>query len=364
MSESDPEIELVDYLNVLWKRRWLILIPTVALIVAAGIVSFRLPPKWDVDVIIQPGKFFVRTETGSFNEVMVTDPKQLAGQINQGSYNRLIGADLNLDPRRFPSPRAEQLRDTNLLRVVLRTGETEMAKAILASLFQHLKGELDQKIDVQIKFMATQIAARENDIKSQELDIQDRNIEIDRARQEIGAARNKLKISEDRSRTLVEEMKEAKARIDAIENQQKTILAEKTGGVEALGLLLFSNEIQQTFQYYNTLDGSLSAEKEKQEDLRLTVLMKEQAIRGLKTLIERIQRKIVGLRSDIELLAQKNQLIDYAQIVKEPTVSLKPAWPRKKRIIGLAGVLGFAILSLGVLLQDYVRRKNALKANR
>ncbi len=76
-------------------------------------------------------------------------------------------------------------------------------------------------------------------------------------------------------------MKGVKVRIDDSEKQQKTMLAEKQGGIETLGLLLYSNEIQQNFRYYNTLEESFSKEKNTQEDLRLSVREKEQGHQGL-----------------------------------------------------------------------------------
>jgi capsular polysaccharide biosynthesis protein len=289
---------------------------------------------------------------------VVMDPKQLAGQINQGSYDRLISAELNLDPRKFLKLKAENLRDTRLLRVSIRTGETDKAQAILNVLFQHLKSELDRRIDVEMKGISTQIALKENDIKTKGLDIQSLNIEIEKTRQEIIAAGNKLKISEDRSRSLVEEMKGVKARIDEIEKQQKTILAEKPGGVETLGLLLYSNEIQQNFRYYNTLGESFSAEKNTQEDLRLSVREKEQVIKGFKTDIEKASQMTVALRSDIELLNEKKQRIDYAQLIKEPTVSLYPVSPKKIKNVLIAGFLGFFCFSILALFLDYIKKGN------
>ena len=95
--------------------------------------------------------------------------------------------------------------------------------------------------------ITTQIALKENDIKAKGLDIQSLNIEIEKTRQEIIAAGNKLKISEECSRSLVEEMKGVKARIDDIEKQQKTMLAEKQRGLETLGLLLSSTRSNRTF---------------------------------------------------------------------------------------------------------------------
>jgi capsular polysaccharide biosynthesis protein len=358
MEQYENEADLIDGLNILWKRRWLIIVPAILLALAAGIVSFLIPPAWEVDAIIQPSKFFVQSEQGTFTEVVVMDPKQLAGQINQGSYSRLIASELNLDPRKLPRLRAENLRDTKLVRVSLRTGETGKGQAILSLLFQHLKSELDRKIDVEIKSITTLIALKENDIKTKGLDIQILNIEIEKAQQEIISAGNKLKISEERSSSLVEEMKGVKARINDIEKQQKAMMAEKQGEVETLGLLLYSNEIQQNFRYYNTLDESFSKEKNTQEDIRLSVHEKEQVIKGFKTQIDKINQSILALRSDMELLSEKKQRIDYAQLVKEPTVSLYPVSPRKMRNVLIAGFLGFFCFSILALFLDYIKKGN------
>ena len=357
----EPEAELIDYLAVLWQRRWLILIPTAVLVVAAGVIGFLSPRQWDVDAIIQPSKFFVQMEQGAFTEVVVTDPRQLAGQINQESYNRLIGAELNLDPRKFPKLRAENLRETKLVRVTIRTRETEKAKAILMSLFQHLKSELDRKIDVEIKSITTQIAAKEQDIKGRELDIRSREIEIEKSREEIASAAVKLKISEDRARGLAEEIKGVKLRMDEIEKRQTAALAEKPGSLEALGLLLYANEIQRNYRYAGTLDESLTEEKNTQEDLRLSRRGKEQEINGLKTEIEKIRQGIVGLGSDIDLLNQKKQRIDYAQLLKEPTESLFPVAPKKTLIVGLAGLLGFMAFAGLALFLEYLKAARPAK---
>ena len=237
-TQEQEEVDLIEYLNVLWKRRWLIIVPTVLLALIAGVVSFLLPPVWEVDAVIQPSKFFVQSDAGTFTEIIVVDPKQLAGQINQRSYERLINAQLNLDPRKFPTLKAENPKDTKLVRVSIQTGETEKAKAILNALFQHIKSDMDRKIDVEMKSIVTQIAASENNIKNKNLDIQSKNIDIEKTRQAIVSAGKKLAISEDRSRSLVDEMKGVKTRVDQIEKQQKTIAGREKGGKRHAGASL------------------------------------------------------------------------------------------------------------------------------
>ena len=153
-------------------------------------------------------------------------------------------------------------------------------------------------------------------------------------------------------------MKGVKVRNSGIEKQQTTALAEKKGGGEALGLLLYSNEIQQNFRYYNTLENSLSEETNKQENYRLTVRQKEQAIKGFKTQVDKIKQVTVDLRSQTELLNEKKQRIDYTLLVKEPTVSRSPVSPKKKRNVAIAGFLGLFCFSGLALFLDSVEKRN------
>ena len=162
MNEYENERELMDYLNVLWKRKWLIIILTFVLVVAVGVGSFFLPRLWEVDAIIMPSKHFFQNQEGQFREYVVDDPKHIAAQINQRTYNSLIIAELNLDIRSFPELNAENLTDTKLVRISIKEKDVEKAKLILYSLFNHLKRDLDKKVDVEIKVIEEEIKANKN----------------------------------------------------------------------------------------------------------------------------------------------------------------------------------------------------------
>ena len=66
MREHNEEIELMDYFLVIWKRKWLIILPTLFCVVAVGVVSFMLPRIWEVDAIVQPSRLFVQNQQGEF----------------------------------------------------------------------------------------------------------------------------------------------------------------------------------------------------------------------------------------------------------------------------------------------------------
>lgn len=370
MEEQYDEIELMDFLLLIWKRKWLIILPTLLCVIAAGVISFMLPQKWEVDAIIQPSMLFIQNQQGEFQEVVVTNPNEIVGQINADSYNRLIAAELNVDLRRFPQLKAVNIRNTNLVRISIKEEDIQKAKSILLSLFKHLKVALDRKVDVEMKGIDAKITGNENLIKLKEFNIKDtlneiklNQIEKNKIKQEILSAENKLKISEERGKNILEEMKAVKQRIDKIEAQQKEALAQKKEGIEAISLLLYSNEVQNNFRYFNILDEKLSNEKIIRENLDLFIKKGKESIKILDTQIEKlntgidkIKNEIDNTKNDISLLREKKGQIDYAQLVKEPTSSLYPVSPRKKLNVAIAGILGLMIFTILAFFIEYIKK--------
>ena len=393
MNEYEKEIELIDYLNVIWKRKWLIIIPTFFLVVVVGVISFLLPKQWEIDAIIVPSKFLIQTEQGAFEEVLVIEPKQIASQINEATYDILIAAELNLDIRKFPKLKADNIRDTKLVRISIKEENAEKAKLILYSLFNHLKREIDKKIDVETKGLDTQVVLKENSIKQNEisikdhnnqialknlqikdkeneiktkeneikrknnnlqlkdLDIQSKEIEKDRIKKEIESFHNKLKISEERVKSIMDEMKAVKKRIDELDEQQRKALNEKKQDGDAISLLLYSNEVHQNLRYYNTLDEKLSNEKITQENLYLAIRDKEEQLRQIdnqilqintqkdtiKTEIDDIMTEIVVIKTEIEKIKNtiktvKNEIEKIKNTINTQETEIRLLEDKKARI--------------------------------
>ena len=416
MYNEETELEsinLMEYLTVAWKKRWQIVIPTVILVTIVAIYSFTLPKVWEVDAIIIPSQFLTQNQAGEFKQVLVAEPKQIAGQISQGSYNTSIGAELNIAKSAFPVIKAENLRDTNLVRISIREKDPSRGQRILTSLFNHLKSEFDKKIDVEINSVNTQIEGtknkildleneiksrenaiittqneikiRQNGIKLKEFDIDSKKIDKQKLNNEIESDKSRLKITEERILGVFEEMKSVKTRIDELEKQQQKALAEQKTGTDALALLLYSNEVQQNLRYYNSLEDKVSAERLNRESLAQSIQGKTEALRqidnqisqirtgmdsnqteieSMKTGIENIKNGILGVRNninnlknDIKLYEDKKNRIDYTQLVKEPTTSFSPVSPKKKQNVLIAGFLGFCLSAGIVLFREYFEKQ-------
>ena len=325
---NENEIEL--YLKVIWKRKWIIIIPTLLAIIIAGIISFLLPPVWEIDCLIQPSKLFVQTQAGEFKEILLEDPVQIAEKINRGSYNHLIAAQLNLSLSEFPEIKADNVRKTNLVRIFIKENDVELAKSILSELIIHIKRELDRKVDIEIKNI--------------DLSIKKNEIEKERWNKEIEILNNKLRIIDQREKEIIEEMKETRERIKDLERAQLRALNKEGGNAgETLGLLLYSNEIQANLRYYNSLNELLSAKRIQTENIN--------------SQIEANQKKIEQLDNEIKRLEDRKGRYDYTRVVKEPMPSLYPVSPKKKLNIAIAGILGLMIFTMLAFFIEYIEKQ-------
>ena len=374
MSDYENEINLMDYFLVLWRRKWMIIVPAVLLAVAAGFVSFMITPVWEIDAVIQPSKFSIQTEQGVFSEVIVVDPKQIVGQISQKSYDSAISTRLGLDIRKMPKIRAENLRDTKLIRVWIRDQDIDKGKKIIGALFNILKDEFNKRIDAELKGIDIEIARNQNKITEKGLGIKDKQTEAnilgfqkDRTQAEILANESKVKISEERYKNITEEMGSVKKRIDDLEEQLRKTLGENRQGSEGLALLLYLSQVQENLRYYNTLDEKLSTEKITQEDLRLSIKENAEKIKELEALMgkarndaERINTEIEDIKQEINLLEERKLRIDYARLVKEATSSISPVSPRKALNVLITGMLAAALFAVLAFFLEYLDQQKKL----
>lgn len=332
MNEHENEIELMDYLNILWKRKWLIIIPTFLCVIATAVISFLLPPKWEIDALIQPSKFSVETRGGQFEEVVAINPKQIVAQINQALFDHLIADELNMDIKKLPKLKAENPKNTNLVLVSLEEKDIKKAKLILHSLFNHLKRELDEKVDMEKKWIDYQLKSNE---------IEKLSIE-----EEIKAYKNKLNIVKQRKHEIEREMSDIRNKIRILDKERlPSLKEEKIRESESLAILVYSTASLQSLIYHNTLNELLSSKKNEEESINFE--------------IEDKKKEIEQLENEIDNLNEKKGRIDYARLIKEPTSSTSPVSPKKKFNVLTAGILGLMIFTLLAFFLEYIKQHKA-----
>jgi hypothetical protein len=118
----EDEIELMDYLKVLWKWKYLILIGTLVCAMAAAVVSLNMTKIWGITTVLQPGMLKV-TEDGK--TVYIDSPENIKAIIETGGLNGQV-----LKGVKFPDMKEQPAsvefkvtipKNTNALEVVYET---------------------------------------------------------------------------------------------------------------------------------------------------------------------------------------------------------------------------------------------------
>jgi len=332
MNEYDNKIELMNYLNVLWKRKWLIIIATLLFITAAAVVSFLMPPRWEVDAIIEPSKFYYRNLDGIWQEMQFINSRLLINGINRAAYNERIASELSLNLKDIPKLKAEILDDKHLVRISLEEKDVEKAKLIIHSLLNYLKEIFDQSADRRIKRYDSQIKSKEAE-----------KLILER---KIDAYKNKINIIKQGKQEVEKNMSGIRKKIEALKKERELILKKKDRSEsERFTLLHYSNEIQQGLMNHNILKESLDNKKI------------EEAIINLE--IEDKERLINQIEYEMEDLDGEKWHIYYAKITKEPTSSISPVSPKKLTNVLIAGILGLLIFGMLAFFLEYVEKQKA-----
>ena len=80
-------------------------------------------------------------------------------------------------------------------------------------------------------------------------------------------------------------------------------------------------------------------------------------INTVKNEIEKTKNKINTQETEITLLEEKKARIDYTHFIKEPTSSLSPVAPKKKRNVMLAGILSPMIFTILAFSLEYLEKQ-------
>ena len=194
MDEYEGRIDWMNYLKVIWKRKWIILIPALLCACTAGIISFTQEPIWEIDAILEAGKFF---DTEQNQEVLTIEGEQLAGQIREGYYNSLVALNLGITMKDLPRIRAKNLQWAQLVQVNIRDTDVEKATNIINTLFDLIKEDLDRKIESELVSTDAQIEHNNNIVEIEIQGIESRKKEILKIQQEILVEKERLKRSEE-----------------------------------------------------------------------------------------------------------------------------------------------------------------------
>ena len=238
------EIDLMDYVKVLLKRKWLILAIFLSAAIVAEVFSFLMPKVYKIDTAL---------EVGQAAGVPIEDPGQVVEKIKGDVYGIFVRGKLGIPEEKYPKIKTENLKDTRLISLAIESAEPQQAKNILEEINNLILAEQQEKIKVKKGLLENNIEVAKKD--------------IERIKAKIGF--------------LEEERKNLEAKIEAL---QKILPYQQDPGTQ---FALFDTkekleqkkqEIENRYLEINSLENQINSLQGQIEDIRPTQVIKSPTV--------------------------------------------------------------------------------------
>ncbi len=357
IDQFEDEIELMDYLKVIWKWKYLILVGTLVCAVGAAVISLQMTKVYAVSTVLQPGILKV---TDDAKTVYIDSPQNIKALIETGAFNGQILKDIQMsNSNDLPESVGFEVKipkGTNALDVLYETPHVDLGvqivknlnKAILeryGKLIRSYQENYDDKIrsksneafktnekiakmkhaistaeaenEGTISEIVARIASKRAEISSVEAGkdstIMQQTNKIATIRAQIDAKKKQINNLQQRISDVKTEIDRVSKNTDVLIEERNKFLASTGTQDNILASVIYTTTIQQNISYLNTLRSTVNNTNHQifQESVGIETL--ENQSRDVEIQKENLEKqtqyKIDNLKSDIkDLKAQKESL--------------------------------------------------------
>jgi len=389
----EDEIELMDYLKVLWKWKFLIIVGTLACAIGAAVVSLNMTKIYGITTVLQPGMLKV-TEDGK--TVYIDSTENIKAIIETGGVNGQVLKDIKF-PDMKEQPTSVELKvtipkNTNALEVLYETPYVEIGLKILKNLNEGLLERYNSIIKIyqekyedeirekekKVFVMDDKMAKLRNAISGAEAEtaanITQLNNKKSTLEAQIEAKKNQIKNLEQRISEVEIEINRISKNTDLLIAERNKFLGSKQTEHNILSAVIYSNTIQQNISYLNDLRSTINSTKGLIYEMQVAVDSLTNQIKDLAAQVENIKEqtklKNESLASgalaienerknvlvDIQSLKFKKSQIQNIQIIKPPKASRSPIKPKTRLNVMLAGVVGLFLTIFLSFFVEYISK--------
>lgn len=338
---EEYEVDLRDYLRVIWEGKWVIAGVFVVAVVLAALVSFRLPDEYEARALLKlrplptlDGLALKLPSLQSVAAIVQSDELllQAAGELQPRYPEFQKATPMQVHQWLKRNLKASVIKDTDLLEVRLPGDlEPEKLREALSVIISVAQIKLRSDLQASIDFELTRLSTIENAVQEQ-LDAVNAQLQSEIAR---------------RKEILEAQRAELLARMDEIrKNPQFLRLAAGEQNATLQGIML-----KREFEVLNARVRDIEAELQKLDS------------RG-RELFPELHSRLTNLeneRTDLKLLADKVQQVfaktpETIDVVSAPFAPGQPVGPRRTLNVLIAGVLGLFGGTLLAFFVNYLRQ--------
>lgn len=345
-NREDEEIELMDYLIVLWKRKWLIMVGTFICLITAGMVAFNMTKIYEVSTSINVGRIEGRfVEEGSI----------ISARVKSISLRKEIGQKLSLpfmaiSGEEFFKVSPKGNRDTLTVEIKRETAKPDQAIKILEIVNENIIHDHKGRIEKAKKTLLDKIVISESRIIVTETQIEALKKELS---DKIAINEKWIEIKKQKQNVLEKQLADTEKEIRNLEEIRDDIVRRKLKEVDVVGMVAYFNDLQARLNSaYSTRSQIVDEIPSQIQSYRVNIT----ALQARLTNLNGLPLKIESYKEDIATLQAKLNEIRETEIIDPPHSSYYPVKPQKKRILAIAAVLGFIVCVFLAFFFEYVEK--------
>jgi len=325
----EDEIELMDYLRVIWKWKYLIVAGTLICAVAAGVISFSMPTVYRIGMLVRPG---ILTINQAGQEVYVDSPGNIKAIIEAGAFDRDILNDVGeSDNNGLPESLSLKVNipsGSNVIKVSYETVNADLGLQIM----NRLGDLLLQKYHERVKYFQGEYEAQIGLKKAETADYEVRS----------RAAQQNIKNIQKRIDELTSQIGLIKEKMSSLIQEKDKFLSNNTNESNTPSAGLYRNNIQQNIALENTYRQQIDEYITKREDEQVE--------------LEELNADVRRLLEEIKGLEFKKDNVQNIEILKLPTISQHPIKPKIKLNVMLATVVGLFVMLFLTFFLEYIQK--------
>ena len=327
----EDEIELIDILRVLWKRKYLIIAGTVICGLIAAITSFNMSKIYSIDMVLRPG---ILSVGGQGKNVYIDSSDNIKALIDSGTFNNDILNYLNeIKMENIPKKLKIKItipKNSDTIKVEYETDDIKQGMVIQ----NRLSKLISDTYSTKVKYFKNECDMKLNSLKS----------EVESIKKTIPSYKRNVKNIEKRIDELTSEFESIKNNTTNLIKERNKLLSNSPKENNVLSALLYSNTIQQNLELSNNYQNEINEYK----------LKKEEELQE----IEKSENEIAKKLNEIDNIQFKKDNIQNIQILQSPTRSPLPIKPKILLNVSLSLIAGlFLMLFLAFFLEHLGKYK-------
>jgi uncharacterized protein involved in exopolysaccharide biosynthesis len=390
------EIELIDYLRVIWKWKYLILFGTLVCGLIATIISLKMDKVYSINMVLRPG---ILSIGGEGKNVYIDSSQNIKALIESGTFDSSILnflKDIKTDkvPEKIDF-KIDIIKNSDTIKIQYDTSDIKqgmdiqnyLSKLLLEMYSKsvlYFKNEFNMKgklINQNISKLTNQVSKKKNNISSiigdskSKLNQKDNKIAI--LISEKKARKNQVINLKQRISDVEIEISRIAKNTDLLIEERNKFLSSTRNEDNIISAVIYSNTIQQNIGYLNSLRSTITNANYQiyQEELGIEKIEngikdleneKENLTKQTQYSVEKIRSEIKDLKSEKKYMLEeikdvqfKKDSIQNIQILQPPTNSPYPIKPKTKLNVILALVTGlFLMLFLSFFLEYLSKHKS------